>query len=147
MFFRLGQTEHSRSLLNLTVFGSRIVNLYKNLITGFNSGHRKPCKIPRSMLSSSGNSSRLDERNFLPNGVKCTSSERIIPFLSFGSVIVLNLYRVNTWPFSPGRSYLKITGLPIFTLTKITIINIIGDKTTNASNVQRKSCGYFIYFL
>lgn len=43
MFFRLGQTEHSRSTLDATGFDTP--SHYKNLITGFNSSRQSPCKI------------------------------------------------------------------------------------------------------
>lgn len=67
---------------------------------------------PLRTFMSSGNSSRLVERNILPNRVNRSTSGSNIPSGSLFSVIVLNLNIINGLPFSPGLVCLKITGDP-----------------------------------
>ena len=98
------------------------------------------------MFINSGSSSKLVDLNIFPNLVSLSSSGRKLPFPSFLSVIVRNLYNVNIFPLNPGLSCLKITGVPNFILTKIAVIKITGDKTINAIKAQIQSCGRFIYF-
>src|SRR5690606_29451558 len=107
------------------------------------SNGRGPTRLmsPLSTLNSSGSSSKLVLRKKRPNLVSRCSSGKRRPFSSRASVIVRNLYIVNGRPCNPGRTCLKITGLPAFAQTKAAITSISGDKTmrSTAEAVTSKS--------
>ena len=81
---------------------------------------------------SSGNSSKLVERNFLPKSVNLTESGSNSPFASRSSVIVRNLYISKISPFRPGRFCLNSTGEPNLFFTIYAAKTKIGKRMTKA---------------
>ena len=107
--------------------------------------------VPFRILKASGSSSKLVFRSHFPNLVRRTSSGRRSPFSSRSSVMVRNLYILNTvsfpsGPISPGRSCVNSTGDPNFVFTRIATPRYSGLNTTIAPVAQITSTERFTYF-
>jgi hypothetical protein len=75
----------------------------------------------------------------LPMPVSLSASGSNIPFSSRSLVMVLNLTILKIRSFNPGRFWKK-KGFPLFAIAnKITTINRMGLKTTNAVKAIKKS--------
>lgn len=94
---------------------------------------------PLTMLNTSGSSSRLVERRARPNFVRRRSSGSRFPSASRSSVIVRNLYRLNTFSSRPGRGWRNSTGLPNFTRTRIATIASTHQKRMSRTRDRHRS--------
>ena len=74
---------------------------------------------PFRILKASGSSSKLVDRSHFPNSDNLASSSNNSPFSSLSSVIVRNLYNLNSFSFLPGLGCVNRTGDPNFTFTNI----------------------------
>lgn len=102
---------------------------------------------PLITFHNSGSSSKLKCLKKFPSGVKRFSSGSIFPRSSFASVMVLNLYMVNSFPFNPGLACLNIIGGPIVSNIKNAITSIKGDNKSKPISAAEKSNILFnIYF-